>query len=87
LRVSGKPELNRTPAIAFGDCGRLMTLRVADVSMLQGLGDQQLSKHFHYEILFLIQPIKRDFGARLWVLVKEKRKPLQDQMSNFGHNP
>ena len=60
---------------------------MAEVPVLQGLGDQQLPKHFHYEILFVIQPVKRDFGERLWVLVKEKRKPLQDQMSNVGSNP
>lgn len=35
LRVSSKPELDRAPAIPFSDCGRLVTLRVADVSMMQ----------------------------------------------------
>lgn len=40
LRVSGKPELNRAPAFPFSDCGRFITFNMADVSILQRLGDQ-----------------------------------------------
>ena len=56
--------------------------------MLQGLGHQEFSKYSDDEILFFIQPIDSERGsnARLGVLVKEKRKTLQNQMSNFGAN-
>ena len=63
-----------------------MTLRVTDVPVMQGLGDQELPKYFHDEVLFFIQPTKRDFGARLVVPMEEKRESLQNQMSDVGTN-
>jgi hypothetical protein len=86
LLVLSKQQFDWPTALSFRDHGGVITRRLVDIPMVQGLDHRNFFKYLHDEILLVVHPIGREFSTFRGLLVKEKRETFQNQIPNLSTN-
>jgi hypothetical protein len=86
LLVPRNQEFDWPISLSFSDHGGVITHRLMDIPMVQGLGDRNSLKYLHDDIILVIQAIGRGFNTGGGLVVKKKRETLQNQIPSFGSN-